>query len=214
MASSAVKPSHTAVRSRSRGKLIFWIILGVAFLSVIPFSEIPILTDKTGPEVAIRALFYHDRFLLIPHALCAFVALVIGPIQFSSRIRQKHLRLHRVLGRVYVFAVLIAASTAFAIVHGRIIAIGVYIQGGAWIVCTLAAFLTARNRQIVKHRQWMIRSYAVTFTFVGNRFLDFWPTFHYMSLPNLQLVIITTTLAAVFLPEIAFSWRELTTRRA
>jgi hypothetical protein len=39
-------------------------------------------------------------------------------------------------------------------------------QAAAWIVCTTAAFITARNRQIAQHRQWMVRSYAVTFTFV------------------------------------------------
>ncbi len=33
-------------------------------------------------------------------------------------------------------------------------------QAAAWIVCTTAAFITARNRQIVRHRQWMARSNA------------------------------------------------------
>ena len=47
----------------------------------------------------------------------------------------------------------------------------------AWIVCTTAAFITARNRHIVQHRQWMIRSYAVTFTFVSSRVLNLWPRY-------------------------------------
>ena len=50
-------------------------------------------------------------------------------------------------------------------------------QAAAWIVCTTAAFITARNRQFAQHRQWMIRSYAVTFTFVSSRVLNLWPRY-------------------------------------
>ncbi len=50
-------------------------------------------------------------------------------------------------------------------------------QAAAWVVCTAAAVITARNRQIVRHREWMIRSYAVTFTFVSSRVLNLWPLY-------------------------------------
>jgi hypothetical protein len=50
-------------------------------------------------------------------------------------------------------------------------------QAAAWIVCTTAAFITARNRQIAQHRQWMVRAYAVTFTFVSSRVLNLWPLY-------------------------------------
>jgi uncharacterized membrane protein len=201
-------------RSRSYAKPIFWIILGLAALSVIPFTEFPILHDKTGPNVAYRAKLFHDRFLLFPHALGGILALLSGPLQFSRRFRSRHLKFHRVLGRVYVFSVLIAATFALILTQGSGLEIATYVQAGAWITCTLAAFLTARNRQLVQHRQWMIRSYAVTFTFVSLRVLDFWPAYFNMSNSALVLTIINVTFASVFFPDIAFNWRELTTRRA
>jgi len=40
----------------------------------------------------------------------------------------------------------------------------------------LGGHLTARNRQIDQHRQWMVRSYAMT-TFVSSRVLNLWPLY-------------------------------------
>jgi uncharacterized membrane protein len=187
--------------ARAYGKPLFWIILGLAALSVIPFTEIPILRDRTGVNAVYRARLFHDRFLLFPHALCGTLALLSGPLQFSTRFRSRHLKFHRVLGRVYVFSVFIAATITFILTQGSGLEIGTYVQSGAWIVCTLAAFLTARNRQLVQHRQWMVRSYAVTFTFVSLRILNPWSAYFNMS-------------AHGFVTDIAFNWRELTHRRA
>lgn len=210
---SPVPSSGSTKTALFQGKHILWIVLGLAALSIIPFTEIPILFDKTGLNVAYRARLFQDRFLLIPHALCGVAALLSGPLQFSTRFRSRHLKFHRVLGLVYVFSVLIAASMALILTQGNGVEIGTYVQAGAWITCTLAAFLTARNRQIVKHRQWMIRSYAVTFTFISVRVLNFWPAYFNMSNPHFTLTIILVTFASVFIPDIAFTWRELTTRR-
>ena len=90
---------------------------------------------------------------------------------------QRHLKFHRVLGRIYVISVFIGAFTGIALAAGRPGLPGTSMQAAAWIVCTTAAFITARNRQIVQHRQWMARSYAVTFTFVSSRVLNLWPRY-------------------------------------
>jgi len=201
-------PRHT------NAKLWWWALLAVAALSLIPFTELPILRDKTGINVAYRAQLWHDRFLLVPHALCGLLALIIGPLQFSSRLRRRYLPFHRILGRVYVSAVLIAALIAMVLTQGSGLEVATYVQAGAWIVCTLIAFLTARNGHIVQHRQWMVRSYAVTFTFISTRVLNFWPAYAQMSVATNLWVIIVVTFLSVFVPDIVFSWREMTTRRS
>jgi uncharacterized membrane protein len=43
------------------------------------------------------------------------IALLIGPFQFSSRFRQRHLRIHRIMGRVYLASVAVAAIFALYI---------------------------------------------------------------------------------------------------
>jgi uncharacterized membrane protein len=196
-------------RSRSYAKPILWTLLGLAVLSVIVSSELPLLHTGTLFD-DYRARVIHDRFWLIPHALCGTLALLSGPLQFSTRFRRKHLQIHRVLGRVYVVSVLIAALLALILTQGSHLEIGTYTQSGIWILCTLAAFLTARNRQIPQHRQWMIRSYAVTFTFIALRLPNPWPAFVTMSAPNFTLLIIIVTFLSAFLPDLAFNWPELT----
>jgi uncharacterized membrane protein len=134
-------------------------------------------------------------------------------MQFSARMRRRYLPLHRVLGRVYVMAVLAAAVTALILTQGSGLEIATYVQAGSWIVCTLAAFLTARNGHIAQHRQWMVRSYAVTFTFISVRLLNFWPAYAQMSESASLLTIVVATFLSLLIPDIALSWRELTTRR-
>ena len=87
-------------------------------------------------------------------------------------------------------------------------------QAAAWMVCTTAAFVAARNRQITVHRQWMARSYAVTFTFVSSRVLNLVPAYWRHLGDVLSAVgVIAFTLASILVVDIGLNWRELTTRR-
>jgi hypothetical protein len=82
------------------------------------------------------------------------------------------------------------------------------------MVCTTAAFLTARNRQISVHRQWMARSYAVTFTFVSSRVLNLVPAYWSHLGDVLSAVgVIAFTLASLLIVDLGLNWHELTTRR-
>jgi hypothetical protein len=81
-----------------------------------------------------------------------------------------------------------------------------------WIITTVVAFLTARNGHIAQHRQWMIRSYAATFFFVTDRFPFLFPSFRPSSEANAVYILFLVFLA-VFIPDIAFAWREMTTKR-
>jgi uncharacterized membrane protein len=156
-----------------------------------------------------------DRHLLIPHTLAGIFALLIGPINFSSRIRQQYCKLHRVLGRIYVVCVFIGAATGVALASGRPGFPGTCGQAAAWVVCTTAAFVTARNRHIVQHRQWMARSYAVTFTFVSSRVLNLWPAYWGHLGDALSAVgVIAFTLASLLIVDLGLNWHELTTRRS
>jgi hypothetical protein len=40
----------------------------------------------------------------------------------------------------------------------------------AWVITTSMALLAIRRRNLPQHREWMMRSYAVTFAFVTFRF--------------------------------------------
>lgn len=207
--------TSTLLASRSAGsrlKTILWVSLGLTTLFVFITSELLLVTDYPMYH-AYRLQVIADRHLLIPHTLSGLAALLIGPIQFSSRIRQYHLRLHRVLGRVYVVSVFVGSFTGIALAAGRPGLPGTSMQAAAWMICTTAAFVTARNRQIAAHRQWMARSYAVTFTFVSSRVLNLWPRYWSHLGDVLAAVgVIAFTLASLLIVDLAFNWRELTTR--
>jgi uncharacterized membrane protein len=163
---------------------------------------------------AYRLQVIADRQLLIPHTLAGIFALLIGPVNFSSRIRQRHRTLHRVLGRIYVASVFVGSFTGIALAWGRPGLPGTSMQAAAWMVCTTAAFITARNRQIAVHRQWMARSYAVTFTFVSSRVLNLVPAYWSHLGDVLSSVgVIAFTLASLLIVELGLNWHELTTRR-
>jgi uncharacterized membrane protein len=207
--STLLAPSTT----RSRFKTVVWISLGLTTLFVLITSEVFLIADYPMYH-AYRLQVIADRALLIPHILAGTFALLIGPINFSSRIRQRHLKLHRVLGRIYVISVFVGASTGVALAFGRPGFPGTSGQAAAWIVCTTAAFITARNRQIIQHRQWMARSYAVTFTFVSSRVLNLWPAYWSHLGDTLSAVgVIAFTLVSLLVVDLGLNWHELTTRR-
>ena len=128
--------------SCSRFKTVLWISLGLTALFVFITSEVLLVADYPMYH-AYRLQVIADRHLLIPHTLAGIFALLIGPINFSSRIRQRHLQLHRVLGRIYVICVFIGAATGVALATGRPGFPGTSMQAAAWIVCTTAAFITS-----------------------------------------------------------------------
>ena len=203
----------TPSSDRSRFKTVLWISLGLTALFVFISSEVFLVADYPMYH-AYRLQVIADRHFLIPHTLCSVIALLAGPMQFSSRLRKRHLKFHRVLGRIYVISVFIGALTGIALAAGRPGMPGTSMQAAAWIVCTTAAFITARNRQIAQHRQWMVRSYAVTFTFVSSRVLNLWPRYWSHLGDTLAAVgVIAFTLSSLLVVDLALNWRELTTRR-
>ena len=206
--STLITPSSAS----SRLKIILWVLLGLTVLFVFITSELLLITDYPMYH-AYRLQVIADRDLLIPHTLAGILALLIGPINFSSRIRERHLKFHRALGRIYVISVFIGSFTGIALAAGRPGLPGTSMQAAAWMVCTVAAFVTARNRQIAVHRQWMARSYAVTFTFVSSRVLNLWPRYWSHLGDSLAAVgVIAFTLASLLIVDLGLNWRELTNR--
>lgn len=199
--------------SGSRFKTILWVGIGLTTLFVFITSEVFLAFDYPMYH-AYRLQVIADRHLLIPHTLSGTIALLAGPLQFSTRFRQRHLQFHRILGRIYVVCVFVGSFTGIALAAGRPGFPGTSMQAAAWMVCTTAAFLTARNRQIPAHRQWMARSYAVTFTFVSSRVFNLVPAYWSHLGDVLSAVgVIAFTLVSILLVDLGLNWHELTTRR-
>ncbi len=200
--------------ARRYAKTVFFAVLGVMTLFVF-YKDEGFIFHPHSPD---WNRFYTFRWLLIPHAFAGLIALAVGPMQFSTRLRRRNLRLHRILGRFYVGAVAVAAPFAFAI--------GIYhepfvlmfptcTQSLLWAVTTCAAFVNARSRRITPHWQWMVRSYCVTFIFVTSRLVQAIPALAGMGRATFAAILFTLQLLAVLGPDLAFNWRDaLIVRRA
>jgi uncharacterized membrane protein len=198
---------------RTFAKPTLWLIAALAGISVLLYTEYPLFFNH--PRNPHGTLLLREWFILFPHALAGVLATVIGPFQFSTRMRQRHLRLHRLLGKVYVVCICVAAPLVIvlSLPAPPLMRFAGEITGPLWLLCTLAAFLTARNRQIQAHRQWMIRSYAFTLNFIIARVLNPLPAYAGMSDDAFAMTLMFFAILYLFIPDIYFSWRELTTKR-
>jgi uncharacterized membrane protein len=209
----SLMPKQTSTPHRRRLlKPALWIVMATATLYIVLHVEAPLLLHQHTERAYLRTI----PFLIFPHIAAGVLALLCGPPQFSSRLRSRSPKFHRVLGRIYVISVLIAAPLAIILAYHRntphtipYFFLASSLQASTWIVTTVAAFLTARNRQIQQHRQWMVRSYAVTFTFIGVRVLIQFPFAVPHTGASFSLEIVFVTFMAILLSDIGLSWHEL-----
>jgi uncharacterized membrane protein len=101
------------------------------------------------------------------------IALLIGWIQFNDKLRRKKPRTHRLIGKVYIVAVLLSAIAATGIsffsTGGWIAASGFGTLGVVWFATTLYSFVQARKQNFEAHRNAMVFSYAACFAAVTLR---------------------------------------------
>jgi len=155
------------------GSWLGWaVVLGLLayFLNKYAFHYFVVTPQSYGTYYWLRILW------LLPHVAAGLLAIVIGPLQFWPKIRRDYLQFHRVAGRVYVVLVLIGAAGALGLA-GKIkgspaYALGLAGLATAWVTTTLMAFVAIRRKNLTQHKQWMVRSYVVTFAFVTFRLAD------------------------------------------
>lgn len=107
----------------------------------------------------------HPRKTLL-HVVPGGLFLALAPLQFSSRLRTRHLRLHRWSGRVLVAAGL--ASGLNGLYFGLLMpfggapeAIAIALFGGLFVLALVRGFVAIRRHDRAGHREWMIRAFAI-----------------------------------------------------
>lgn len=150
-----------------------WAVLVALVAVVLVFFVIRLVVDvpnlATG-TVPGPAAFEH-RYALHPipayvHIVPGVVYLLGAPFQLSRRFRRRHLVLHRRLGRILLPAGLTAGVGSVVIgtwfpYGGAIEGSAALVFGGYFVVALIVAFLAIRDREVARHRRWMIRAFAV-----------------------------------------------------
>jgi len=122
---------------------------------------------------------------LIAHAVFSSVALLVGPWQFLAGFRRRWLAAHRWMGRIYCGAVLAGWVASLPIAAhaqtGRVASAGFLVLGVLWVATTAAGYFTIRRGRVRVHREWMIRSYALTAAAITLR--QYLPIFSMIGIP-------------------------------
>jgi uncharacterized membrane protein len=203
-----------ARRARSQSKLILFVLFALVTVFVTYMKNARVL-DPTSP---IAQHFAPAKWVLLVHALFGSIALALGPLQFSNRLRARNLKLHRISGYVYVVGVFIAAPLGIPIAArvdtlSLVFASGVQALG--WAGCTAIALYCVLHGNIAEHRRWMIRGYPFAAVFTFARVVIGIPAVQRLGWPGIESVVWTGIALAAFLPNIILEWPAITgSRRA
>lgn len=137
-------------------------------------------------------------------------------MQFSDRLRRRYTKLHRVMGRIYVAAVLVTSPIGIFIQYRfdeplgapRSFTIENMVHGALWMLSTAIALGFALRGQIQQHRQWMTRSYAFAILFLENRLIVGLGGWNQDIAAAETVTWITLSLSLLF-ADIAMQWRDL-----
>jgi uncharacterized membrane protein len=128
---------------------------------------------QTPPDVILENRFAHP-FLWF-HVAGGVTALIVAPLQFVRRIRDRFPAFHRALGRTYAIACLTAAPAgimlAIGTLAGPVAGTGFAISAVLWLLFTFLGVRAAIQHRFDDHRAWMIRSYAITSTAITLRLM-------------------------------------------
>ncbi len=107
------------------------------------------------------------------HIIFGGLALLIGWLQFSSKLRRTNILLHRTIGKVYIISVLISGISGLYIAlfatGGIISKLGFFTLGIIWLSTTIIGFKAIKKGNIELHEKFMIFSYAACFAAVTLR---------------------------------------------
>ena len=167
------RPAPLLSGRTSRTRRVGWVAMVLLGLFITVYA-LPYLSGNPDTFFEQQRLTYMAHLTpLMLHVAGAVVALSLGPWQFVRPLRSRWPRLHRVVGRVYVVAVLatgvgglMLAPTTYT---GRLAGLAFALLAVGTLGSTAMAFVAIRRRQIARHRVWMTRSYAFIFTGVSFR---------------------------------------------
>lgn len=157
---------------RLRAKYLLFAFIGLMIAYVIQHNE-SFLLDHADP---VWEHYQPIKWWLLPHGIAGAIAIFLAISQFSSRIRARHITVHRTLGRIYVGLVAVAAPLGVTIQYlnertgdPRSFTIATVVDASLWLLATGMAFWCIRGRRIEQHRQWMTRSFAMAIVFLEVR---------------------------------------------
>ena len=170
-------PPSKSISSRTLWRIFLWLVL--AFFTVqmarITLGYWPIRNDAAFLQIKQQYLgIKHWELAFWVHVFTSMLPLLAGFTQFAPWVLKKWPRVHRTMGRIYVITVCFVTGPASLIM-------AFYANGGItsriafvtlaliWLGTTVMGWRTVLQRKWQLHREWMIRSYALTLSAITLR---------------------------------------------
>jgi len=155
-------------------KQILWWLLTVVCLAYSAFAFdmfrielMSLLNYPVTSEVKVRSTFI--PFLI--HALLGGIGMVAGALQFNPYRSNRFSRCHRLVGWTYLITIwgtslsgLWSAIYFDVPLSAKVI---FWVIGCWWFLATTCAYWQIRKHRVLAHRNWMIRSFAISLFFIS-----------------------------------------------
>ncbi|RNB87229.1 DUF2306 domain-containing protein [Brevibacillus fluminis] len=148
--------------------LLIAVIVIVGLVAAAPYATL----DPALSRIKLDPGYPLHYPLLVIHIFTALIALLTGPFQFSERLRQTRMSLHRLLGKVYLATILISSVTGLAVAfHDASFTkqMAFVTLSALWLLTAWRGYQTIRKGDVAGHRVWMMRSYGITLVAVTAR---------------------------------------------
>ncbi len=151
---------------------ISWFVMTLLAVGVAGYAVVSLLIPDTRTGF-VENLFVNTPIAIGLHLGGGAIAIVLGALQFSSKLRTRYLSIHRRIGQVYILSVVVSGCAGFLLAidstGGLASHFGFGIMAIVWVSTALVAWHKILDRDIEAHRAWMLRSYAVTLAAVTLR---------------------------------------------
>ena len=165
---------------------VFLFYITSEYLSFRPDVNFLLVKESVVFDAVWRPTFYI-------HVISGMAVILVGPIQFLPQIRQKSIKLHKLLGKIFAYGILLFAAPtgiimAFYAEGGTSSTIAFLVMGGLWFTTTIMAIIKVKKKNISGHQKWMYRSFALSFASVTLRNLV--PVFSFTTpLSELEIIL-------------------------
>jgi uncharacterized membrane protein len=166
-------------RSRTARGWRWWLAfssLAIAIVAPLPYlttslADLALDDNDIAVNYAARPGWVQAAFYL--HVTLGGLAMLIAPLQLSSRVRARRPKVHRIAGRVGLVAIGVAGLAGLVLAPfnsaGAVGVAGFGLLAVAWLASAAMSYRTIRRGDVRAHRRWALRTFTLTYAAVTLR---------------------------------------------
>jgi uncharacterized membrane protein len=159
--------------NRRLSRLMWTAVIFLAFVGIAVAVRRGVVLLKPGamsarndPAAELDKSFADRRTLTLAHIVPGMLFMVLGPLQFVRGLRSKYPQVHRWCGRIFLTASAVVGVSGLTLAYGRTIGgvdekAAITLFGTFFLIALAKALWHAIRGEFERHREWMIRGYAI-----------------------------------------------------